>query len=185
MDYLRVTEIISPFTGVEFVPFEILDKACERGTLVHEIIESKFDALSITEIPVHVSGYIKSFEQYVDEIDFSTLDFTKERRFYCEKTGITGQIDMIINVDGKRFILDWKTSARESLSWKLQAAAYQYLCSVNGIEIDHMTFVKLCKKGGKPKTFTYDTYEHDLDIFFKCLELYKFFDMKNTRRSCG
>ena len=38
--YYRVTEVLSPFTGIEFVPKDILQKAGDRGTAVHKMIES-------------------------------------------------------------------------------------------------------------------------------------------------
>ena len=59
----RVTEIISPFTGIEFVNKEILEKAGTRGTKVHHIIEKKLMGFGgvVTD---EQAKYLKSFENF-------------------------------------------------------------------------------------------------------------------------
>ena len=38
--YTRVTEILSPFSGLDKIPKHILDNAARRGTRVHDVCES-------------------------------------------------------------------------------------------------------------------------------------------------
>ena len=38
-DYTRVTEILSPFSGLDRVPKAILKNAADRGTRVHKVCE--------------------------------------------------------------------------------------------------------------------------------------------------
>ena len=94
---------------------------------------------------------------------------------------ITGQIDLIIKTPHKTYLFDWKTSAKKHISWQLQGACYRYLCSVNGyINPQSLQFVKL-NKGKKPTCYKFEDYEHDIETFKRCVELYHFFDMGNTR----
>jgi hypothetical protein len=37
--YTRVTEVLSPFSGMDKIPKHIVENAGRRGTLVHTIIE--------------------------------------------------------------------------------------------------------------------------------------------------
>ena len=63
--YDRVTEVISPFSGVEFVPEDILRPAAERGTLVHKYVEGLLQGFkgSLTE---EMIPYVESFEKFWD-----------------------------------------------------------------------------------------------------------------------
>ena len=96
---------------------------------------------------------------------------------------ITGKPDCIIQTGASIYIYDWKTSKKENKSWRLQSAAYRYLCEVNDFEnVQDVIFVKLDSKGGKAKVYQYETYDEDIETFKKCLELYRWFGMDKTRR---
>ena len=42
IEYDRVTDILTQFSGIEFVNQDILTEAASRGTLVHKFIEEYF-----------------------------------------------------------------------------------------------------------------------------------------------
>lgn len=179
--YLRVTEIISPFTGVEFVPADILQKAADRGTRVHNQIESYFDGWGLIG-QEDTKQYLQCFEKFWEgyEHNFEGAEIQTETRLYCDKLGITGQIDVIARFPHRTLLIDWKTSSRVYDHWHLQGAAYKYLCQQNGYpDVDNVLFVKLNKS--RATTYKSEDHEHNLDIFFKCLELYKHFKMNTTR----
>lgn len=184
-EYDRITEVLSPFSGVEFIPEHILNKASERGTEVHKIVEAHLKGWPVSIMPEEYKGYIDSFYQFWESSNhlFKHSDLVLEKRLYCEKLMITGQIDVITTVGERTYLIDWKTSSNFHKTWYLQGAAYKHLCTLNGYpDVDDCLFVKLKKDGGKPTL--YKTYDHKecLEIFHKCLELYRYFDMKKTRK---
>lgn len=185
-DFLRVTEVISPYTGIEFVPEHFLNAAAERGTKVHQYIENFFNCLRYEEVDFNLTHYMDSFYQYWEENQHQYMNFTVENRYFCNDLMITGQVDLINHEDDKITIVDWKTSSRpHHKAWALQSAAYRYLIEQNNnpnVRVDNVLFVLLKKDGKKPTLHKYDDYERNLDIFLKCLELYRHFDMDKTRR---
>lgn len=179
--YLRVTEVIAPFSGVEFVPKDLLQMAADRGTLVHDQIENFLSPLGIVEQYDHIDGYMKSFYDFWESWTGKDI-IAMEERLFCDEKMITGKFDLLCRSGDSFCILDWKTSSKpQKKSWRLQAAGYRYLAS-SKYDVDQVIFVNL-KKNGLPATLhKFDTYEEDLGTFFKCLDLYKYFEME-TRGS--
>ena len=182
--YNRVTEIISPFTGIEFVPEDILEKAGKRGTCVHKHVEGILKGESFFS-PESIAPYIESFNQFWKKYEhvYGEGKITLEKRLYCDIWKITGQPDVIIELGDRTYIIDWKTSSRVHKSWALQGAAYRYLAELNGYEnVDSVLFLKLNKSGKHATLHRYDEYVENLSTFFKCVELYRWFDMDKTRK---
>lgn len=166
--YLRVTQVLSIFSGLHKIDPEVLSRAAERGTQVHNIIEAQEGGLGVDEIPSHLQGYIDSYEEWAFDKDF----IGKPDRFYCDDLKITGELDAIYKEGNNLVLVDYKTPERESKTWKMQATAYAYLARKSGYNISRIEFVKLSKIGKEPKVFTY---EEDLPLFLKMLECYRYF----------
>lgn len=184
--YLRVTSVLKPFTGIEFVPSRYLEPAANRGSQVHYHIQN---LLSGFETPVDndmIEPYLNSFARFwKDSLHaFEESKIIQEKRLYCDQYKISGQFDCLIITPEKTFIFDWKTSSRlQPESWSLQGAAYRYLCEVNGYEnLVDPVFVKLDKEGKDPVIYKCDNYHDDLERFFNCLDLYRYFKMENRGR---
>jgi hypothetical protein len=172
-DYLRVTEVLSPFSGLHDICQFILDKACERGTDVHNAL----DAHIFHGLPAKVSNpdwepYIASAMAFLD----GKMFIPKPKRFYDDELLLTGECDGIYKDGNDLVLIDFKTSSRESKTWRCQGSAYAYLARKYGYEIKRIEFIHL-KKNGKPaKVYTY---EEDFPFFMKCLDVYRyFFDSK-------
>lgn len=183
-EYLRVTTVIAPFSGVEFVPERYLVPAAAKGTLVHNYIESQLAGFEEPCDNDAIQPYLNSFNKFWDTTlpELEGGKITLEKRFYCDTYKITGKADLLVEFPDRVLIFDWKTSGRPHLSWNLQAAAYRYLAESNGVKnVKDVEFVKLSKYGAKPTTYKYIDYEKDLARFFSCLELYRFFKMDTTR----
>ena len=185
--YDRVTNVLAPFTGIEFVDKNLLEFAGDRGTRVHSHIEGYLKGWGFGDPDEAVKPYLKSFELFWEGSKhvFKNGEIILEKRMYCHTKKITGQADVIIkDADGKTYLIDWKTSAVKSKSWALQGAAYQYLCQRSGYHnVDPVMFVRLSKVGKKASLSKEkdEDFKGNLSIFFKCLELYRYFDMKKTR----
>lgn len=180
----RVTEVLRPFTGIEFVDPDILTTACDRGNKVHSYIEGYLRGIPFQFEDDVVSPYAESFRKFWEASShaFEGGELILEKRLFCSDKKITGKADVIIKTEGRTYIIDWKTSASKNKSWALQGAAYRYLCNVEGYEnVDAVLFVKLSKHGGRATSYKDENYEENLEIFLKCLDLYRHFDMKKTR----
>lgn len=179
-NYLRITELIMPFSGVEFVPEQYLIPAAERGTLVHEQIENYLSPLGIVEQYEHIDGYMKSFYDFWESWTGKDI-IAMEERLFCDEKMITGKFDLLCRSGDSFCILDWKTSSKpQKKSWRLQAAGYRYLAS-SKYDVDQVIFVNLKKNGSTAGIYSFDSYEEDLETLWKCLDLYRYFEMNTTR----
>ena len=81
-NYLRVTNILYPFSGLQNIDPNIVSYAAERGTKVHKICEGI--VLGIGEIGVddETWGYVQSFKRWWERgIDVVTM----EKRFRSQE----------------------------------------------------------------------------------------------------
>jgi len=166
--YLRVTQVLSIFSGLNKINPEILKNAADRGTLVHTIIEGMEEGFGKEDVPEIATGYIDSYEKWAAGKDF----LPAPKRFYDDELMITGLVDAIYR-DGENLILvDYKTPARESKTWAMQASAYSYMCKKNGYDISMIEFIKLDKTGKAPTVYVY---MENMQMFHKILECYRYF----------
>lgn len=167
-EYLRVTSILYPFSGLKGIDPAILANAQERGTKVHEIIDAFEAGIGLIDIEKYLEGYFKSYSKWAEGKVFKS----KPERFYCDELMITGEIDAIYLDGSDLVIVDYKTPAKESKTWAMQATAYSYLAKKSGFKIKRVEFIKLDKTGEKPIVYTY---EEDLDMFLTILKSYRYF----------
>ena len=184
-DYLRITNILAPFTGIEFVPSKYLEPASLKGSLVHHHIQN---LLAGFETPVEnseIEPYLNSFARFWQDSFhvFAESKIILEKRLYDDENLITGCIDCVIVNEEKTLVFDWKTSKTiHPQNFSLQGAAYKYLLEVSGFtNVQNCVFVQLMRDGKEPKLFCSETYDKDLERFFNCLDLYKYFSMQTTR----
>lgn len=135
--YPRVSDIIGKQNADELrsVPIDTLYNACIRGTKVHEYCTAFAKSLWIPDIESEYKPYVESFEEwsakYVESYD------RLSERLYDDERMFTGEFDMIVNLkDGRRALIDIKTSSAKSKSWPIQLAAYAHLCKLYGYEFD-------------------------------------------------
>lgn len=165
--YLRVTEILSPFSGLNNIPQQILETAAERGTKVHKICDALINDIGVGEVDDKLSGYVDSFKQWMPK-EF----IANPQRFYCDKYMITGECDGVYRNGNQLVLVDFKTPAKESRTWALQGSAYCYLARQAGYDISWIEFVKLSKNGKAPEVLIY---QENFDLFVKCLDVYRHF----------
>ena len=167
IEYSRVTDVLYPFSGLTQISSDILRKAGDRGTAVHEICDAIINGLGVNKM-AEFQGYIDSFMSFFQGKSF----LEKPNRFYCDQYMITGECDGLYKSEKGITLFDLKTSGKEGKTWRLQGSAYAYLAKQKGITVNEIVFVKLDKSGKEPKIFSY---EYDFDMFLKCLEMYNHF----------
>lgn len=171
-DYLSVTTVLQPFSGVDKIPAYILAKAAERGDAVHKMIQGDLEGVGYFCLPEY-QGYMKSYEKVKNRIQ--SIKHI-EKRYYEDDMKVKGKIDLICLFDGKPTVLDWKTSAKESPTWQHQLSAYRHISFNLTSEI---VAIRLDRLGGEPEVINY---EYDLSVFQQCLHLYKIFF--NNNKEC-
>ena len=131
---------------------EIRDEAGRRGSVVHKLTED-YDAGKEVNL-VNDRGSIDyklnewaMFEKYVEFR--SRFDFTVdaiELNIISKELGYAGTIDRIIDLYGKKILVDIKTSNAIYTSYWLQLAAYRNLLKSQGINVDKVAILWLNAK---------------------------------------
>lgn len=168
-NYLRVTEILYPFSGLDKIDSEIVAHAADRGTRVHQICEAIVAGIGEFGIDEELSGYVESFKKWWN---LGHKLISMEQRFWDDQLHITGQVDLIIDTPDGVAIVDLKTSSKVSKTWMGQGCAYAYLAKNAGIQVKKILFIHLNKFGKPPKIHEY---EIDESFFLSCLKVYKHF----------
>lgn len=168
-NYIRVTNILYPFSGLDKINPDVVAYAADRGTRVHKICEGI--ALGLGEIGVdnETWGYVESFKKWWSS-GVNVVEM--ERRFWHDELRVTGQVDFIIQTDEGLTVVDLKTPARPSKTWPAQGAAYAYLAKNAGLDIKKISFLHLNKHGKAPKIYDYPI---DDSLFLDIFRVWKHF----------
>lgn len=163
----RVTEIISSMLHEEYLMkwanslgykhksySKERDYAANIGDQTHKIIEQILDNNKNVEIPTSGPVYytVNSFLAWYNTIKASKLPIEiigKEGQLVCPYFG--GTYDLLIKINNKLWLIDFKSSNHVSYKYFIQLAAYRYMLSLYNINIDGCLILQLDKS----------------DIFFK------------------
>lgn len=167
-EYIRVTDVLYPLSGLRFIDPAVLKNAADRGTKVHNIANALMDGIGVYNEDPNVQGYIDSLSQWLPGKEF----VDRPGRFFCDELMITGEVDCLYKEGDGMVLVDLKTPASEGKTWKYQLSAYKYLAQKAGLNIVRIEAVRLSKTGGKPKTYVY---EDHLAMYLHCLFVYKEF----------
>lgn len=123
------------------------------GTIGHDAIEKfimtgnidTFDTESITENRFKARNVLSSFISWWDIINKHKVEVLMiEQSLSCALYG--GTLDMLIRIDGKIYLVDFKTSNHFNYKYHLQTAAYRRMLWLTyGILIDGIIILRLSK----------------------------------------
>jgi hypothetical protein len=168
----------------------IRDEAGRRGSLVHELTERYDSGEEVSYVDEYGRPKYKMLEWSMFEryVDFSVTHQPNiemiELHMVSKQLGYAGTLDRIMSIDGKRYLVDIKTSGSIYPSYWLQLAAYRNLLEIHGIFVDSVAILWLNaktrtrgKKGdiqgiGWQFVSKHDTYK-DLCLFDNTFELWK------------
>ena len=173
-DYLRVTEVLSPFSGLDQIDPGILENAAKRGTDIHLALDAFIEGLPMKISDPSYQGYLESASNFMKDKKF----IIKPRRFFDDELMITGECDAIYKEEDGLVLVDFKTSSKESKTWMLQGSAYAHLARKSGYNIKRIEFVHLLKDGNPCKIYQY---EEDFELYLKCLCVYRYFFEKKSK----
>ena len=177
MNVPRVTEILSSMLHDDYLMTwsnsiglynhqkyeDVLNKAADIGSYTHKAIElylSNMDNLKINELPGDlirpVDLAFNSFLEWWDIVKSNKyIILMQEEKLVCKYFG--GTLDLYLVINGKKYIVDFKTSNHINCKYFLQLAAYRYLLMTERDEDpDGCVILMLDKKRCKFTEFVLD-----------------------------
>lgn len=143
-----VSEIIKPVSGAFYsgISKEVLEHAADRGTAIHNAIETWIEFQMDTIVDDSHRGYFNAFLKWWDEKKPEPL--ATECRIYHKILRYAGTADLIAKIDGEIVITDYKNSASvNEKSYSLQLEAYRQAFKSHGIEIEKKLILHLKPDG--------------------------------------
>ncbi|WP_301214412.1 hypothetical protein [uncultured Clostridium sp.] len=162
----RVTEILSSMLHEEYIVGwsnylgfrrtnyrDAVEEAAAKGTFTHNFIENKLkynkdplmDMIPL-EIKYDVEKAYNSFLYWWESIqNHDIYILMQEMPLICPYFG--GTLDLLMDIDNIKYLIDFKTSNHVSYKYYLQLSAYKYILStIYGIEVDKLMIVQFSKK---------------------------------------
>lgn len=127
-----------------------LDASANIGSYTHECIDNylednNFEA-NYNNMPYESTNAYKSFIRWFNDINSVAIVkvIFHEKRLVCKYFG--GTLDGLYEINGKIYLVDYKTSNNITYKYILQLAAYRYMLrEVLNIEIDGCIILQLSK----------------------------------------
>lgn len=174
----------------------IVKKAAEDGTQVHEMIEEYLNGEELTflnsygtpqynpEVWIMFLRFVDFWETYKPKL------IETEVHLFSDELKVAGTCDLVCEIDGELWIIDFKTSNHLQTVYELQTAVYkQCYKECYGLEADHAAVLWLKsskRKASKDKmqgkgweiAEPERTFEENLEIF---KTVRKLFDLENPK----
>lgn len=133
---------------------DVLKAAADKGTYVHdgidEFLKTNID-LNMESVPYkytkEVNNAYNAFKSWWEIINkYNTVKvLMNESQLICNYFG--GTLDLLISINGRVYLMDFKTSNHLNYKYFLQLSAYRYMLrTVYNIDIDGVGILKLSKK---------------------------------------
>ena len=176
--YVRVTELLAPYSGLQSVDPIVLAKAADRGQRVHDYCELYAQSLLIEEPDEDCKRYVESFKRWFDSVVSDVIGI--EERLYDEEYRVTGKYDLLVKMKGSDqvVLVDIKTPQNQSKTWPLQTAAYFWM--LNSKQYERVAQRRGClivdKNGGDARFMEHTRDIEDRSIFLGILSTYRYFN---------
>lgn len=127
------------------VDLDVLKRAAERGTIIHNAIEN-YTQFGIEDIPPAYAGYFDGFKQWWRLRKPEVL--AAECRVYHKILRYAGTADLICVINGRVTLVDYKSSAQvNSKLCAVQLEGYDRALESHGIKIDDRMILHLSRDG--------------------------------------
>ena len=186
-------EISTLLTEAKSAHTKRLSKAGDIGTLIHEwlgkYIKARIEKKPIPKRPVNkeMQKAIDGFFSWARKNEVKLI--ASEQKVYSKRYGYAGTFDLFASVNGKKTIIDFKTSKEIYPEMFLQASAYlQAKEEELGKTISGgVSILRLSKENKEIIPFEVCSVDRKevsylIKVFYCCLGIYKW-QMKNKKRS--
>jgi hypothetical protein len=173
-----VTTVLAPFSGIADLQRRfpgVIERAAQRGTVVHGYCESSAKGFPPVGIPEELRGYWESFMCWFADVQEV---IACELRLFDIKLGFHGQADIICRMKGDTALSlwDYKTPEVVSPTWGPQIAAYFHLAESSGYQVKRAGMIRLRKSGRPPIITEYtETRRRNWNVFVSALNVYTAF----------
>lgn len=146
---------------------KVLNEAATIGTETHNYIENylKNDIKNMIEYK-EVYSCVSAFHKWWKDINsaYKVRIIGEEKKLTCPWFG--GTYDILLELDGERILIDFKTSNSIKVDYFYQLAAYRYLINLTyGSDIDSCMILKLSKTNGSYETVYVDLHDSNGEKF--------------------
>jgi len=182
--YLSVTEVLNLSIPKPFLNFwygkygtekcnQIKRESQEIGIEVHKLIEERFkNGEASPGTPRAVQMEVNFWEQFV--IPYNVKPIALEKSYKCSKYKIQGTFDAVIDINGERYLADWKTSnSIDKVSVPLQLCAYDYLQREEGL-IEKGVCIRIDKETDKVEIKMYQNLKPYWPVFKHCIAVARY-----------
>lgn len=173
----------SNFLGFKHVDYnQMLNNASAIGKETHAFIESYINKKEDYKAPVRqeVVNCTEAFVKWWKTLNFScsVKVLGEEQPLACPWFG--GTYDLLLEIDGKRTLVDFKTTNHITHRYFIQLAAYRYLISYNfNLPIDMCIILRMDKETADYEMATLDlSVPEDIEFMDYCT--YAFFSQVNN-----
>jgi hypothetical protein len=130
---------------------EIVRKAAEQGSKIHNAIDDFLKGYEITwqdSLSGKINFTAEEWKMLMRFVEFYTsyepVVIASEATFISEKLGFAGTLDMVCEINGQLWLIDYKSSNAIHDTHELQISAYAMLWNeVNERKIDHTGILHL------------------------------------------
>lgn len=152
---------------------DVRDQAAASGTLVHEWVENYIKGNDQDMPEDH--GILNGVTAFLDWVSEHKVEFiSSERIIYSRKHDFVGTMDAEAVIDGKRCVIDFKTSKYIYPEMRYQTAAYQVAAQEEGSKYDaDRWIVRFDKRDGSFEAKQIGDLEEDFAAFVAALTLKK------------
>lgn len=173
-----VTGVIDFFANTfAGIPRGVLEKAADRGRAVHLATEY-YDQGNLDEEKLDpiLQPFLKAWKHFKEKYEVDICE--TERRVWHPRYLYAGQLDRIIRVRGRKFLLDIKTGAAMRPTTGPQTAAYMNAYAQDG----GVPLPRMGVELHKDSTYTVKELEdpNDFPVFLAALTLYRW-RLKNAK----
>ncbi len=126
---------------------EISQQAANRGTRIHQLAEDYIngDEIDVSKYTHYDAEMFEDLKQVLDE----SVDnvFMQETRMYSDYVRMAGTVDMVAEFEGKRCVVDFKTSRKlkrseDILNYYCQATAYAIMFEeMTGVPVSRFAII--------------------------------------------
>lgn len=160
----------SESAGIGSAIHDSIDDYIKNGGDIKKTVE-KFN-----EAPVEVEAFLKNYIAFMKMKDMKAI--TSENYVYSERYGYAGTFDALVERNGKKYIVDWKTGRSYPIKTGWQLAAYKYAyeegqCPLTGEEVGTIgVHMPACFPDQAPREFMYRHHEFCFKTFLSTMQVF-------------
>ena len=102
----------------------VRDDAADIGTFVHRVVEARLEGQEAIDVPNDIPKYVMRNVDDFFRYSLSEFEVVDREMVVAHPLPYAGTVDAVLMVNGKRVLIDWKTSSGIYPEMSMQVAAY-------------------------------------------------------------